>query len=124
MDNNFTYFNLNPYKLEEEDCVTRAIADGLDLDYNVARNLLQLSAKANNCDMLCLSCYRLLLEDVFLLPVRYCENWETVDDIAHMFPNNRVIIRVDGHLTRSVYGGIDDLWDCRQRLVDCYWIAG
>lgn len=123
MSRDFKYYNENPYRIEENDCVCRAISTGLDLEYDSVRELLSMSSKVNNCDTLCVCCYHHLLEDVFHLPVRHCKAWERVKDIARSYPNNKVIIRIDGHLTVSDCGIIRDLWDCTERLVDCYWIV-
>lgn len=122
MNRDFVYHNENPYKIEEQDCVCRAISKALDLDYGITEKLLKMSAEVNNCDTLCVCCYNLLLEDVFKLPVRYAKNNETVIDVAKMFPYNKVLIRIEGHLTVSDKGVVFDLWDCRNRLVDKYWI--
>ena len=123
MSRDFVYHNENPYKIEEQDCVCRAISRALDIDYRTTNELLKMSADINNCDKLCVCCYHHLLENVFNLPVRYPKNWERVGDIAKNFPNNKVIIRIEGHLTMSENGVIYDLWDCSKRLVDCYWIV-
>jgi hypothetical protein len=123
MSRDFRYHNENPYKVEESDCVIRAISRALNIEYPVAEELLKMSAEHNGCDMLCVGCYHHLLEDVFKLPVRYADNWERVKDISKQFENNKVLIRIDGHLTMSDCGVIYDLWDCTNRLVDCYWIV-
>lgn len=118
----FVYHNANPYRIEGKDCVTRAIKTGLGLEYETVAKLLELSAEHNHCDKLCVCCYHFLLEDVFGLPVRYCKYDKTVGDIARAYPNNKCIIRIDGHLSCSINGVINDLWDCSHKLVDCYWI--
>ena len=123
MNRDFVYHNENPYKIEEQDCVCRAISKALDLEYETTTQLLKMSAEVNDCEELCVCCYHYLLEDVFNLPVRYCDEWERVGDIAKMFPNNKVLIRIQGHLTMSDNGVVYDLWNCTERLVDCYWIV-
>lgn len=97
----FKYYNDNPYRIEEEDCVCRALSKALNLQYRTAENLLNMSAEHNNCDALCVCCYNHLLEDVFNLPVRHPQNWERVEEISDMYPNNNLIIRIEGHLTCS-----------------------
>lgn len=119
----FVYHNINPYRIEEEDCVCRAISLALNIDYNAIKNLLEMSADLNECDTLCICCYHHLLEDVFDLPVYYCNFNETVEDIASKYTHNRLIIRIDGHLTCAINGIIYDLWDCTKKNVDCFWIA-
>jgi hypothetical protein len=123
MNRAFVYHNENPYKIEEQDCVCRAISKALDLEYETTTQLLKMSAEVNDCEELCVCCYHYLLEDVFNLPIRYCDEWERVGDIAKMFPNNKVLIRIQGHLTMSDNGVVYDLWNCTERLVDCYWIV-
>ena len=119
----FCYYNDNPYRIEEEDCVCRAISRSLKIGYEVAEGLLTLAAEHNNCNKLCVCCYNFLLEDIFKLPDKYPQGIEKVADIVDRFPNNTLIIRIDGHLTMAENGCIFDLWDCRQRIVDKFWIA-
>lgn len=123
MTRDFKYHNENPYRIEEADCVCRAISKGLDLDYEVVCKLLEMSADYNDCDALCVCCYHFLLEDVFRLSVKYSDFDETVREVAQKYPYNKVIIRIDGHLTMSENGVVYDLWDCTHKLVDCYWIV-
>lgn len=124
MSRDFVYSNENPYRIEESDCVCRAITRALGfVDYEAVEKLLEMSAVYNRCDTLCVDCYKHLLENVFRLPVKYPDNYERVVDIAKQFPNNKIIIRIEGHLTVSDCGVIHDLWDCSQRLVDRYWIV-
>lgn len=123
MSDSFKYYNENPYKLEEEDCVCRAISLGLNLPYTATHNLLNLSAEHNNCSTLCVCCYHHLLEDVFNLTANYVHFTKTVKNIAAQHPYNKVIIRIDGHLTCAVSGVIYDLWDCSREYVDCYWVT-
>lgn len=123
MRRDFKYHNENPYRIEEEDCVCRAISKGLDLDYEVVNKLLEMSAEHNECDKLCVCCYHFLLEDVFRLPVKHSDFWETVREVAEKYPYNKVIIRIEGHLTMSENGVVYDLWDCTHKPVDCYWIV-
>lgn len=52
-----------------------------------------------------------------------CYDNETVEDIARRYPDDKVIIRIDAHLTSSIKGTIFDIWDCSQKEVDCYWIV-
>ena len=123
MSKDFVYSNLNPYRVEESDCVCRSISRALSLQYETVKALLGLSAYYNHCDTLCVDCYKYLLENVFKLPVRYAKDYERVIDIAKQFESNKVLVRIEGHLTVCDCGIIYDLWDCSKRLVDCYWIV-
>lgn len=117
------YYNRNDSGVEEPDCVARAISLALGVKYDVAWNLLELVAENYGCDPLNVNCYSILLEDIFNMPVRYCDKAETVGEVVRAFPNNVVIVRVDGHLTCGCYGLIADIWDCHDMLVDRYWVA-
>ena len=121
--NHYRFYNRRPDGKLKEDCVCRAISLGLKLPYKTTEKLINITAQHNKCDALCVCCYHNLLEDVFNLTVKYCKNGETVQDIADMYPNNTVIIRIDSHLTCSVNSIVHDIWDCTNELVDCYWIA-
>lgn len=120
---NYRYHNANPKQIEEEDCVCRAISTSLGISYPAAKNLLNLSADANGCDALCVCCYNHLLEGIFELPRYDCHFNYTVGDIAKDHRKDRVIIRVEGHLTCSIYGAVLDIWDCTDELVDCFWVV-
>ena len=86
-------------------------------------NLLELTSKEYKCDKLCICCYDNLLEDI-LCYKRYDVNYKnTVSDIAFKYPRDKVLIRVNAHLTCSIRGTILDIWDCSEELVDCYWIV-
>ena len=117
----FRYFNRNPHKREEEDCVCRAISTALALPYQTAERLLTMSAEVNECDSLCVCCYHFLLEDIFGLPCRLADG-ETVGELAECYKFNKLLIRIDGHLTCSIMGTVLDIWDCTREPVDCYWI--
>ncbi len=117
------YYNRNPKDLHEEDCVCRAISTALGLDYRVADNLIHLAADAQGCEPLCVCCYHRLLEGVYGLKPVYSDFRDTVEEIAGMYPDSKVIIRVEGHLTCALYGVVADTWDCSEELVDRYWVV-
>lgn len=119
----YEYYNANPDGKVVNDCVCRAIKLATGIDYEVVNNLLTLTAKAYKCDKLCVCCYHNLLEKVFMYKPRFCCNGETVGEIAKRFPNNKVLIRIDGHLTCAVHSVVEDLWDCSSELADVYWVV-
>ena len=118
----FKYYNANPDKKIEKDCVCRAIKAATGLKYSIIDKLLDFVAKWRNCDKLCLDCYSSLLENVFGFK-RYTPRANvTVANVANRFCDNIVIMRVDGHLTVAMYSQILDIWDCSDELVDVYWL--
>jgi hypothetical protein len=85
--------------------------------------LLKLTANKYNCDKLCVCCYNNLLEDILKYERFDCDFETTVKDVAEQNTKNKLIIRVNEHLTCSIYGTVLDIWDCSDELVDCFWIV-
>lgn len=119
----YIFYNRNDKGELKEDCVCRAISTATRLKYPAVENLLEISAKFHRCKKLCVCCYRYLLENILCYSIHYCNNGETVEEIARKLKNERVIIRIDGHLTSSIYGNVCDIWDCARETVDCFWIV-
>lgn len=118
----FKYLNLNPLGIEEEDCVTRAIALASGKPYFTIRKKLQLTAELLECEKLCVCCYEHLLDSVFNYE-RIKINGMTVGEFAELHPKGVFLIRIEGHLTCLVNGCIYDLWDCRDRKATHAWIC-
>lgn len=117
------YYNRNPSDKILKDCVCRAISTATGLKYEAVDNLLELSADDNDCEKLCVCCYDYLLSDILCYRRIDCNFELTVSEIAFKYPRNKLIIRVDAHLTSSIFGTVLDIWDCSDELVDCYWIV-
>ena len=118
----YSYYNRNPWQANEEDCVCRAISAALDISYVAVENLLDLTAYAYGCDKLCVCCYHNLLEDIFGMEPNDGRG-RTVGEVAEAHPGRKLLIRIEGHLTCSMYGVIIDTWDCTGEIADCYWIV-
>lgn len=118
----YKYYNRNPDRIHLKDCVCRAISTATGLCYDAVNNLLKLTASEYDCDKLCVCCYHNLLEDILCYPRVECDFDQTVNEVASRYPKNKLIIRVNEHLTSSINGTILDIWDCSQELVDCFWI--
>lgn len=118
----YKYYNRNPKRIHLQDCVCRAISTATGLCYEAVNNLLELTACEYDCDKLCVCCYHNLLENILCYTRQECDFNKTVSDIAMLYPRNKVIIRVNGHLTSSINGTILDIWDCSDELVDCFWV--
>ena len=120
---NFRYLNVNPDKSVEQDCVIRAIQNASGIPYKAVYKLLKLTSQEHDCDKLCVCCYHHLLEDTLGYRVMFPKSKKTVAKIAKEYSNNIVIVRIDGHLTVCKYGICEDIWDCTQEVVDCFWIV-
>lgn len=117
----FKYLNLNPKNRRTGDCVIRATACAFDLDWEDASDLLYLTARDMSCEMSCLGCYSHLFEDLGLEEID--SEGFTVGQLSESNSDKILIIRIEGHLTCSIYGCIYDLWDCRDKMVDRAWIV-
>ena len=119
----YKYYNRNPDRLHLGDCVCRAISTATGLCYEAVNNLLELTADKHECEKLCVCCYQYLLSDTLCYRMEKCHFKTTVEEVASNYPKNKLIIRVQSHLTSSINGTIMDIWDCSQELVDCFWIV-
>lgn len=119
----YNYYNVRPDGKHEKDCVCRAITLATGLKYDAVDNLLTITAKLNRCDKLCICCYHYLLETLLGYQcVKVKKQNFKVKDIAKIHKADKVLIRIEGHLTVAIYGNVFDIWDCTNKLVDCYWI--
>ncbi len=118
----YRFYNANPLSNIESDCVCRAISRATRLDYYDVAEKLNLIANLFECEALCVCCYSHLLEKVFGFKQRFA-NGMTVAELADMYRNDILLIRINGHLTMSEYGNIYDIWDCRDEIADVYWIV-
>jgi hypothetical protein len=103
--------------------VCRAISTATGLSYITVDKLLELTSKGFGCDKLCVCCYHNLLDDILGYTRISCEFEKSVSEVAAEYPNNKLIIRVNEHLTCSIYGCILDIWDCSDERVECFWIV-
>ena len=118
----FKYHNINPNGYHIPDCVPRAISVAMNIDYYGVLSMLHKNGKYNNCEDLCVCCYEKLLDEDFNLPHFKSKN-KTVQDVAKDFKNNILLIRIDGHLTCSMYGDIYDIWNCCDKIVTDFWVV-
>ncbi len=122
---NYFHYDVTPDgERNEFNCVTRAIKVATGLPYDEVRDLLKQNAKEHDCEKLVCDCYSYLLEDVFGYEYHDCGYKYTVQEIANMYCDDIVLMRIDGHLTISVYGVSVDIFDCTNELCDCFWIVG
>ena len=105
----YKYYNHNPYNISTTDCVCRAISTATGLKYEAVNNLLDMVAEEISCEKLCVCCYHNLLENVLEYERVSCIANERVKDIVDQHPRDRLIIRVDAHLTSAIKGTILDI---------------
>lgn len=115
----FQFYNAEPSGKRLEDCVIRAISLALQLPYFEVVKMLDDNGNYYSCDDICLSCYEKLLSN-FGFTKNDAQN-KTVSEVAKY--GDVVLIRIPGHLTCSIDGVIFDIWDCSDKIADCYWIV-
>lgn len=117
----FRHLNLNPYRKRTGDCVIRAIACAFDIGWVEASDLLYEVARSIGCEMSCLGCYTTLFSDMNLFEVDPED--ASVGELADMYSDSIMLVRIEGHLTCTRYGDVVDIWDCRDEIVDRAWIV-
>lgn len=124
MSKRYLYYDNTPDGEDNSaNCVTRAITLATRLPYRTVQKLLTLTAKEHKCEKLVCDCYSYLLEDIFGYERYDCDFRYTVQEIADRFYDNIVIMRLEGHLTASVFGVSVDIFDCTDEMVDCFWVV-
>ena len=118
----FKYYNQNPNGYEIPDCVIRAISLAMNISYYDVISLLHKNANEYNCDELCVCCYEKLLDFDFDLP-HYYGNGDSAEKIARNFSDCILLLRMDGHLSCSIFGVIHDIWDCSDEIITDFWIV-
>lgn len=117
----FKYLNLNPTRRHVSDCVCRAMSLAMRKDYWTTKDMLARNGIDFDCDQLTLDCYSGLLSDMGY--EMKSADGKTVDEVAADYPNDIVLVRIDGHLTCCINGDCYDIWDCTEKPADKYWIV-
>lgn len=117
----FKFVNVNPLDSIEEDCVCRAITNAIGEDYYTVKRRLYLVAELFDCDMLCVNCYKFLLDEVYKLDRLDEFSGMTINEVLEHLQKGTFLIRVDGHLTIIRNGVIEDIWDCGEEEVRVIW---
>lgn len=89
----------------------------LNVAYEEVLGIVLENAIKGNCDTLNVQCYRHILDRF-----EHSRTREKVRDIVAQFPNDTLIIRLDGHLTCAIDGVIYDIWNCCNEVATDYWI--
>lgn len=117
----YKFLNLNPLGNLEEDCVCRAISLALDEDYYKIKNKLYLVAELFECEMLCVCCYKYLLDEVYGLERLEEYDGLSINEFSKHCPKGVYLIRTDNHLTCMVEGTVFDTWNCTDNEIRLIW---
>ncbi len=121
----FKEFNCHPKGLKTTDCVVRAIATAMNIDYNELRK--ELNRKKREWGF---TSYK---DTKFLY--KYFEGYPRLifkavkgeprikgSDFTDLHPKGTFILKMSGHITCVVDGVILDTWDCSYRSVYTAWV--
>ena len=116
----YKYYNNNSLGLFENDCTIRAISTATGNTWDDTYKHLSNIARLNGTMMDNKDFIREYLdkryERVYDIP-------EYVGEVAGAYPDNILLISMNGHLTCSLFGCIYDSFDCRDRLAEYCWIV-
>lgn len=118
---NFIFLNVNPVGAIESDCVTRAITYATKEDYFTIKRKLNLVAELMDCEMLCVGCYKFLLDEVYGFKRIDEFSGKTINEALKWLKNGLFLVRVDNHLTIVENGKICDTWDCGDEEIRVIW---
>ncbi len=117
----YEYYNSNPQNYHLPDCVIRAITLAMNIPYEEVVKLLAINGDIYSCDCLNKQCYEKLLDYDFKLP-HFKGNGKKAKEVSDDFPDDILILRMEGHLSTSIYGVIKDIWDCSEEIITDFWI--
>ena len=114
----YKFYNNNALGLFKNDCSIRAITtatgNSWDDTYEHLSNIAQLQGT--------------MMDDKYFIRQYLDERYErikdipyTVGEVAGTYPDNILIISMNGHLTCSKFGMILDSFDCRNRIAEYCW---
>ena len=116
----YKFYNNNALGLFEDDCTIRAISvatnNTWDDTYKHLSNIARLKGTMMDDKDFIVDYLDSRYKRIMDLP-------ETVGETAGMFPDNILLITMNGHITCSKYGVIYDSFDCRNRRVEYCWIV-
>ena len=118
----YKYHNENPNGYHIPDCVIRAITLAMNIPYFIVVEMLAKNGEIFECDCLNKKCYEKLLDFDFDLP-HYVGNGNTAEEVAEDFPDDILLLRMNGHLSVSICGVIHDIWNCSSEIITDFWIV-
>lgn len=116
----FKYYNENPLNRYEDDCVIRAISCATDRSWDYVYDYLSDIAQYEGTLFDKREFVRNYLDRTYK---RLDGIYGTVGEASGMFPNNTLLITMQGHIVCSKNGIIYDTFDCRDREVEYVWLV-
>ena len=113
----YKFYNENPLNKYEDDCVIRAISCATNKSWDYVYDYLSDIAQYEGT---------LLDKKDFVInyldrTYRRLNEVGTVGYVSSLYPNNTLLITMNGHIVCSKNGIIYDTFDCRDRQVQYVW---
>ena len=116
----YRFYNANVLGKYENDCTIRAISFATGKSWDETYERLSDIAQYEGTMMDDRNFIRKYLNNKYRrLPIKA----DTVGEIAAEYPDNILLITMNGHITCSKYGVIYDSFDPRNRLVEDAWLV-
>lgn len=115
----YKFYNNNSLGLFENDCTIRAISTATgntwDDTYKHLSNLARLEGTMMDDKDFIQKYLNERYERIYDLPY-------SVGEVAGKYPDNILLITMNGHITTSIFGTIYDSFDCRNSRAEYCWI--
>ena len=116
----YKFYNNNALGLFQNDCVIRAIATATNNSWDDTYEHLSNIARLKGTMMDDKDFIQEYLDERYK---RISNIPRTVGEVAGTYPDNILLITMNGHITCSKYGVIYDSFDCRERRAEYCWIV-
>lgn len=116
----YKFRNKNPMGQFENDCTIRAISTAEGITWDEAYDKLTELAQTNRTMPDDRNFIRNYL-DAYYHRVPYLP--ELVGEVSGLYNDSILLITMNGHITCSMYGVIEDTFDCRDRVAEDAWIV-
>ena len=116
----YKYYNANALNKFEDDCVIRSISCATDKSWDYVYDYLSDVAQYEGT---LFNNRKFVLNYLDKNYQRLDNMYGTVGAIAGMFPDNILLITMNGHIVCSKYGIVYDTFDCRNRIAEYVWIV-
>jgi len=115
----YKYYNANALNKYEDDCVIRAISCATNKSWDYVYDYLSDIAQYEGTLLDKREFVRNYLDRTYQ---RLDGIYGEVGYVSGLFPNNVLLITMNGHIVCSKYGVIYDTFDCRDREVENVWL--
>lgn len=116
----YKYYNANALGKQTDDCTIRAISCATGKSWDYLYEHLSDIAQAEGTMM---DNRKFIIDylDKRYKRLPYVEG--TVGYISRHYPDNILLITMNGHITCSKYGNIYDSFDCSHKIVEYVWLV-